>query len=227
MAFYKSQRVDSSINEIRLLATDWSGVISDDRQPAYEANMKVFEAHGLPRTTFEEWLSRTAPTVVEFFADNGLEGDPSTLFKEYSDAYGEFRSAGINPIAYPDAQRTLESIFNCGVQIVVISSHPEEHLLKEAAEYGIADYVSAFVGNVKDKAGAMLNVCSETCVEPGFTVYLGDTAYDIKAAKKADVHSVGIATGYHTWERLISEDPDLCFNSLSGFRRAMSMLLRH
>jgi HAD superfamily hydrolase (TIGR01549 family) len=223
---YKSQRLNGNPQNIRLFTTDWSGVISDDRRPVYEANMKVLEAHGKTRMTFQEWLPRTTLTPIEFFANHGLNGDPKILFEEYRDAYSESRRKGLNPIVYSDAKETLKFIFDSGVPVVVVSSHPKEHLIKEASEYGVSEYVLTFAGNTQDKTDGILKACSETGKEKTMTVYLGDTIYDIQAAKKAGVHSVGIATGYHVKERLINEDPDFCFESLSEFRNEMSSLLR-
>lgn len=44
--------------------------------------------------------------------------------------------------------------------------------------------------------------------------YIGDTIYDIQAAKKANVFSIAITAGYHLKERLQKENPDLIVESL-------------
>ena len=223
---YKSQRLDGDPSAIKLFATDWSGVISDDRHPVYEADMKVLEGHGHPRMAFRDWLPRTTLTAIEFFANEGLVCDPDAIFEEFKEAYGESKRDGICPNIYPDAKETLRFISDKGIPIFVISSSPSEHLAAEAAEYGISDYVSAFAGDVRDKTASILKACSDAREEPAEAVYIGDTVYDVRSAKKAGVRSVGITTGYHTKERLIDEDPDFCFDSLSEFRKEMQSLLR-
>ncbi|MDE1860152.1 MAG: HAD family hydrolase [Candidatus Micrarchaeota archaeon] len=194
---------------------DWSGVISDDRRPVYESNMRVLEAHGKKRFTFEEWLPRTTLTPIELFANHGVTGDREVLFREYRDNLAQVKKEGIVTTVYPDAKVALQSLAEKGKELVVISSHPEEHLLKEAIDYGVKRYFSKFVGNVKDKAQELSELCSVQGINPLDTVYVGDTIYDIQAAKKAGVRSVGITNGYHVKERLRTENPEFIVDSLT------------
>jgi beta-phosphoglucomutase-like phosphatase (HAD superfamily) len=39
---------------IKLYIFDWSGTLSDDRRPVYEANMRVLVAYGKQRMTFQQ-----------------------------------------------------------------------------------------------------------------------------------------------------------------------------
>ncbi len=112
------------------------------------------------------------------------------------------------------------------VTIVVVSSHPEAHLRKEASEYGLERHVSSFMGNMRDKEAGILKACFYARMEPAQASYTGDTIYDIQAAKKADVLSIGISTGYHTHERLASESPDLLVDSLTELGVKLAGLLQ-
>ncbi len=103
----------------------------------------------------------------------------------------------------------------------MISSHPKDHLLAEASEYGIAGYFAGFVGNAKDKTEEIVQVLLRWGFRPDSAVYLGDTINDVQAAKAAGVHSVGVATGYHIREKLENEDPDFVVDSLTDFTRLL------
>ncbi len=214
------------VHNVRLIASDWSGVISDDRRPVYESNMRLFEAHGKTRVPFEKWLPETTLTPIESFAKHGITGDPKTLFDEYRSAYAKVKSEGLNPKAYPDSKTVLKFLFDIGFPVVVISSHPSEHLMDEALEYGVKGYIRSFLGNVNDKTSGLLRVCLGIGEKPTDAIYLGDTVYDIRAAKKAGVHSVGVATGYHTKERLVDENPDFVVDSLTEFQNTITKFLR-
>lgn len=209
--------MEEPLKHIKMIIFDWSGVISDDRRPVYESNMRVLEAHGKKRLTFEEWLPRTTLSAIEFFANHGITGDRDVLFKEYSDYLTQVRKEGIRPFVYSEAARVLRSLTKRGKELIVISTHPEEHLLKEASEYGIKEYFSKFVGGVKDKAEELSELCLREKIDQSNTVYIGDTIYDVKAAKKAGVHSVGITTGNHVKERLLIEEPEFVVDSLKEF----------
>jgi len=210
----KNNRLD-----VKMLIFDWSGVISDDRMPVYESNMRVMEAHGIKRMSFEEWLPQTKLSAAEFFASQGLVGDTDTLNKEYSDMLAVVKKDGIQTVVYEDAKTVLEKLSLMGKELIVISSHPQVHLLKEAQSYSIKKFFSKFVGSVKNKAQELSDLCSKEEAAPDKTAYVGDTIYDIQAAKTARVHSIGITTGYHVRERLLAEKPEFVVDSLSELRK--------
>ena len=200
-----------------ILILDWSGVISDDRRPVYESNMRLLESYGKPRMTFEEWLPRTTLSVREFLANNGITGEPEKFFEEYRLIFNKVRTEGIHPVVYADAKENLQKLKKSGKKLIVLSAHPEKNLREEAKEYGVEEYFISFTGNAKDKAQAIIEICKTMGVVPSpeGAVYVGDTIYDIQAAKKAKVYSVGITTGYHSKERLLDENPHKVIESLS------------
>ena len=202
------------LHNIQLVISDWSGVFSDDRLPVYESNMRVIEKHGKKRVSFDEWLPVTRLTPIELFSDFGVTGDHDLLFEEYRQTLNAVRNEGIHPVVYQDAMMTLKGLLKRKLPIVIVSSHPEKNLIAEAEEYGIKNFITTFYGNAKDKTEEILKVAATYNLSPGSTLYMGDTIYDIQAAKKAKVHSIGVATGYHVKERLISEKPDVVLDSL-------------
>jgi len=187
---------DSSLRDITTIIFDWSGTISDDRRPVYESAMILLKAHGKNCFSFEEWLTTAAISIIEFLAGQGITGERETLFKEYADALSLVRKDGIRPVVYADAKQVLQDLRESGKELMVISSHPEDHLLDEASEYQIKEYLSKIVGSAKDKAQEILRLCSEERIGLQNVIFVGDTAYDIQAAKKAGIRSIGITTGY-------------------------------
>ena len=78
------------------------------------------------------------------------------------------------------------------------------------------EYFISFTGSVKDKTQTILEICDTLAIAPSpqTVAYIGDTIYDIQAAKKASVYSVGITRGYHIKERLLMEKPDKIIDSI-------------
>jgi HAD superfamily hydrolase (TIGR01549 family) len=196
---------------------DWSGVISDDRLPVYESNMLLLKHYGKPRITFDEWLPKTTLSVREFGPVYGIEVDPDYIFEQYRKTLNQVRASGIHPTIYKEAKSVLEKIFNNGNKLAVVSSHPEQNLHGEAREYGVEKYFSSFTGNSKDKTETILKICKEMGVSPSreTVVYIGDTIYDVRAAKGAGVYSISVTNGYHAKDRLEKENPDKIIESLS------------
>ena len=61
----------------------------------------------------------------------------------------------------------------------------------------------------KPEADPVLAALERLGAEPSAAAYIGDSPFDIQAAKAADAFSVGVAWGgIHSDERLLSEEPD-------------------
>jgi len=207
--------VGTLLRECQLVLLDWSGVISDDRLPVYEANMRMLDVRSIARISFEEWLPTTNIGLREALAEQGIEEEPGALFLEYTSLLARLKSQGLHPIVYPDAVAFVRSLNRLAVPTAVISSHPQGHLRQEAHQYEIARHVSQFVGSVTNKAASITEVVQTSSVAPNRVVYVGDTVFDIRAARTSGVLAVGITTGYHTRERLVAEEPDLVVDSLT------------
>lgn len=193
---------------------DWSGVISDDRLPVYETNMILLEKYGIKKITFEEWLPQTKLNVIEYLASFGITANPDEIAEEYRKTLNSVRKNGTHPIIYKDASSTLKQLSKKSIKLAVLSSHPEKNLKEEAKEYNVFDLFDVFIGNVRNKSIGITNFLKTMNLENDNVSYIGDTVYDIRAAKSANVFSIGIATGYHIKERLQKESPGLIIDSL-------------
>jgi phosphoglycolate phosphatase len=197
---------------------DWSGVVSDDRWPVYEANMRVFEDYGKPRLSFWDWLPQTTMTPLGIFKNHGIDEDPKKLFALYARYYTKIVKSGMAPTAYPDARDVFQYIKDKGKKLAVLSSHPEGNLRREAEQYSILPLLDHISGNSKDKAQGLISLCSHLGEAPEHALYTGDMIYDIRGAKEAGLNSAGVCTGYHTKERLEKEKPDLMLECLSDLK---------
>ncbi len=215
-------RANSLLDGLDGIGTDWSGVISDDRIPVHLANMRVLERFGIAPMTLEEWLPQTTLSPREFFRNLGIMENSDVLFDEYRRQYGALSERGIRPTPYHDARTFFETLVGLEFRPDVISSHPAEHLEAEAREYGIHPFVGHFVGTAKDKGQEIWRILASRGINPRRYAYLGDTIYDIQAARAAGVVAIGVATGYHSRERLAQANPDLLIGSLSELMHFMS-----
>jgi len=90
-------------------------------------------------------------------------------------------------------------------------------LKKEAKSDYPQDYLDLIVTESKDKAEGLKSICDQLNEKP--TLFnIGDTIFDIQAAKKNNIVSVGIAAGYHPKEKLSQEKPDFLLESLLELR---------
>lgn len=201
--------------KVRLVQFDWSGTISDDRLPVHEANLRLSnELKVKPITDLETWLAQTTGTVVEYFKLRGITLPDEEIFRIYTKHFQTVLADGLAPIAYSGAAEILEILRSRGLKLAVLSSHPENNLIQEARNYGFADLFDLIIGGVQDKKDAIIDICKRFQVNPQNTIYIGDTITDIRAAKGAGVIAAGVTHGYHSRERLLSENPDHIWDSL-------------
>ena len=210
-----------SLINIQVLIFDWSGVISDDRKPVYEANIRILKEHGKPTIGFEEFLRSVTMTPAESFSGLGIPGSFNELFTLYKKHYNDVIRSGMLPNIYPDACDVLNNLKNKRKKIAVLSSHPVDNLKAEAEEYGIISFFDLISGNAKSKTDGLETICIKLNINPESALYIGDTIHDIRSAKKTGVHSAGICTGYHTKEMLEKEKPDFLLENLSELKKIL------
>ncbi len=199
---------------IQLYIFDWSGTLSDDRLPVYEANMRVLSDHGKATMSYETWLTNTAMTAVEFFNSQGIWKPSDALFLEYKNHLNQVIKEGIIPSMYPETRRVLQELHEKGCKVMVVSAHPEENLHAEMQKYNVEGYIDRAIGNVRDKAHILSTIGEKSGLHPRNIIYIGDTVYDVRAAKEAGILSGAIGHGYHALDRLAKEQPDYLFRSL-------------
>ena len=200
--------------KIKAVVLDWSGTVSDDRRLVWTANMAIFRHYGLEEIHLEEFITNAQGTVVAMAKTLGIRDDPETIIQLYTDKLTEAKSKGIMPQPYSDAAETLAQLNSLGVNVMVLSSHPTAHLAEEAELFGLRHLIAKLVGDSYDKVAGLATILQELGLSKAEMLYAGDTTFDIRAANEVGVYSGGISTGYHTRERLASENPDFLFDSL-------------
>ncbi|MFZ5593673.1 MAG: HAD-IIIA family hydrolase [Pseudomonadota bacterium] len=68
----------------------------------------------------------------------------------------------------------------------------------------------------------LLELMSELCVDPGETLMIGDTEYDVQMAKNAGTAALGVSYGAHERDRLLKCEPLACLDSLAALRGWLS-----
>ncbi|MBI2499704.1 HAD family hydrolase [Candidatus Woesearchaeota archaeon] len=209
---------------MKLFIFDWSGVISDDRRPVYEANMKIFRENGIRGLSLEEFFLKTDSNIAEFLAKQGVVGTPEELSLLGKRAYDLVINSGIQPVLYGDVRNTLDFLSKRNKMLAVLSSHPEANLKQEARDYGIDHYFRLIIGGSRDKSDGIIRIVEAIGIQREETVYLGDMVFDIRAAKIAGVKSGAVAgtienqRGYHSRKRLEEGLPDFVLTTLDDLK---------
>ena len=182
---------------------DLDGVLADSRRPIIDNVNAAFEALGIPRRSDAEIVPIIGPpTEVGFGALLGVppEDDLVTLaVREYRARYVSTLSETRSYPGVPEAVRAIAQDRLVGVA----TSKPRRFALPILEAIGIAPlfaYVAApEPGGPADKHAM---VAEALAALPDAVGMVGDTRYDVEAARAHGLHAIGVTWGFGTPESL-------------------------
>ena len=122
---------------------------------------------------------------------------------------------------FPDAAEVLRRLKSKGVRLCVLTNSGRAAAslsLKKSGLLGFFEFVLTRddTETMKPRPEGLAKAVRMLGVRPDEAYYVGDSRYDIMAAKQLGAKSVGVATGNYEAERLRSEGADFVIESLSG-----------
>lgn len=199
---------------------DWSGTISDDRIPVYQANMLILKYFGREEVDFTRWLKEVGNSVLDFYRSVGIQKEWEDLLNLYDKFYDTVCINGVKPKIYPEVKETLRFLKKRGVRMGVLSTHHQKHVIAEAKEYGIDGFFEYIKGSSVNKSEDLRKICKRMKPKKQRALYVGDTAADIISAHKAGIHAAWVDHGYHKKEDIFSKNlsPEHLLADLSGLK---------
>lgn len=132
------------------------------------------------------------------------EDDFRALYKEMLRYYAEHNAVYTAP--YPHAERVLDELTMRGVRMAVVTNKFEEFATKILTEIGLAHHFVAIIGGDSMGRGEDGRFLAKPAPDPVIEaqrrceaarfVFVGDSTYDVKAARGAGVPIIGAAYGY-------------------------------
>ena len=155
-----------------------------------------------------------------------VEDEFHRLYKKMLAYYGENYAVHTRP--YPHALETLDALAASGVRIGIVTNKFESFARGILGELGLADRFDCVIGGDtlgKGKAKPAPDPIwhARECCGGGRIVFVGDSSYDVKAARAAGVPVVAACYGYcdGTAEEL---GADAAIDSLEGLIPALEAL---
>ena len=183
-----------------------------------EVKKRGMDTAGLDLTTPTQ---RILDSAVDQMARGTASGDPSELrssFNAILDSF-EVESAKLAQV-FPGARAALELLKSKGVRLAVLTNSG-----RRAADVALRndDLASFFefvltrddIDAMKPRPEGLLKAVSMLGLPKDSVYYVGDSLFDIIAAKLAGVKVVSVATGNYTAEKLRGEGADFVLGSLS------------
>ena len=216
----------------RLAVFDVDGTLIDSQHNIVASMLQACERNGVAAPTAEAIRRIIGLSLLEAVtrllpgAEPGLIG---SVVEDYKRGFQELRSRQdhFEPL-FPGVMEALDALEHEGWTLAVATGKSRRGLLLMIERHG---FEGRFVSlqTADDNPGkphpAMLRrAIAEAGAEPGGTVMIGDTSYDMQMARGAGARAVGVGWGYHTAEELLAAGAELVADSYPALVGSLSPL---
>jgi HAD superfamily hydrolase (TIGR01549 family) len=131
-------------------------------------------------------------------------------------------------VAFPDTVETLRLLREQRVKLAVLTNSGRRSALPLLAKYSLAEFFDFVltrddVDAMKPSPDGIHKALSLMALPKRNVYYVGDSPYDIMAAKRAELKVISVATGNYDTERLKAEGADIVVESLRKLPDALPL----
>ncbi|MET1410852.1 HAD-IA family hydrolase [Roseibium sp. HPY-6] len=219
-----------------LIIFDVDGTLVDSQDTIFHGLQVGFEAVDLPMPDRKTALSIVGRSLEEAFADlvgaQHLEKVPA-MAEAYRQSKISRRKLGfeIDPL-YPGAKNAIERLHAREDFLLGIATGKAlrgvRHMQETHDLHGkFVTIQTADTSPSKPHPDMVERALSETGVERDRAVMIGDTSFDIKMAKAAGIHAIGVTWGYHDHTRLAEEGANRIIGGFEHLDEALQDVLKY
>jgi phosphoglycolate phosphatase-like HAD superfamily hydrolase len=168
---------------------DWNGTLVDDADRALAATNHVLAGFGLDPLDAAAFGARFKLPMRRFFTELGIPDHEQSAALA---AWNRRLMQGATSLQ-PGAAELLARLRALGIPAGVVSAAAEAAVRADAAALGVAPLLAFVAGSVADKPAALAEIAGRV---PGRMIYVGDTEYDMEAARAAGAIALGLGRGY-------------------------------
>jgi len=126
----------------------------------------------------------------------------------------------------PGVEETLRCLKELGYRQSVATNKTSSEANRILRVLGVIDVFDLVVGfldvpNAKPAPDMIHYTLERLGVDKGRAVFVDDTAFGLKAGVEAGVKTVGILTGYHSWEHLMEVQPDMIVEDMYELKQLL------
>lgn len=195
----------------KLVLFDFDGTVIDNSEGIYNCIKYALDKKGkaaLPPETLRKFIG---PSLFDSFMWHCTESEDEAneLVALYRERYAPVGSTEV--VIFDGMRELLERLSREGIKTAVCSSKPYDFVRKIAKEQGLEElfdgfFCPGFGSHVSDKSGLALEAVDFFKVKKEEAVLVGDTKFDLAAARDAGIECVGVLYGFSEEGELDSAD---------------------
>lgn len=209
---------------------DLDGTLLDSKLSIRETLNTVLAERGLAPFSREDMDRLIGKPLRDILAQRTPDAAAvEAMTHRYRAAYNE--TGWVTVTTYPGLVGLLRELRSEGVRLATVTSKGQQETETLLFDLGLADLFDAIVGDddvrpLKPHPAPVLEACRALGVAPDDAVMVGDTTFDVGAARAAGVRSVGVLWGIHDAKTLRDAGATALARDAAGLRRALRALLR-
>jgi phosphoglycolate phosphatase len=196
---------------VRLAVFDCDGTLVDGQAPVCDAMEAAFAAAGLPapdRVDIRRIVGLSLPAAMRRLAPDAAPEQWGMAVDTYRSAFRMARLEGrVAEPAYPGIVDLLGRLRAGGWQLGVATGKSARGLQSCLSALGLLDHFrtlqTADHHPSKPHPAMLEQAMADALADPGGTVMIGDTMFDMEMARAAGVRALGVAWGYHSRQELL------------------------
>jgi len=180
-------------------------------------------------------LTPTSPTqhvidsVRRQIVSGKVQADFGSFRRRLYDILDEFelKSSRLATV-FPGTSQALASLRSMSAKLAVLTNSGRKAALDVLERFGLSSYFEFVltrddVDSMKPNPEGVNDAVARLSLPRERVFYVGDSLYDITAAKTAGLKVISVATGNYTAERLKNEGADLVITSLTELSRVLPL----
>jgi len=207
------------------LIFDLDGTLVDTVQTRIAAWLRTFEEFGIPadRRQVAKLIGSDGRRLARVVADAAGRAIDAALAEEIDRRAGEvYSKLNTDPRPLPGARELLQALDAMGLRWAIATSSRPEQVGKSIESLNLPRPPTIVDGSrvehAKPAPDLLLFAARELGIEPSHAWYVGDSIWDMQAARAAGMSPIGVASGSATTDELEEAGASLTVDNLNQVR---------
>jgi phosphoglycolate phosphatase len=213
---------------IRTVVFDFDGTLLDSKPGIVNCLQSVGAAFGLDTQGIADWIiGPPAEVSIQRLMPKASEAARREFLAEFRRSY--MLHGWSNGSLYPGIADLLDDLKRSGVRACICTSKRMDLTVRVLDHFQIKGYFSAVAADEDhlpshDKKDLLIGLVEREKINAASCVMIGDSKYDMDAARAARLKAIAVLYGYGTREELVGSEPDALCNSPRELFAAISGL---